>query len=258
MAGNPTFDNVVADEATKRRLEEFFDDLSTVDEAQKELAGFYDPYVSEMHPAKDEGGNQLYGFIIENLQLPHCARPQAVNLRAVLDETFGPSEPTTELGDLGACSETAPRADPDAGLKPAAEDASEPNVQKLREILLALIEDGNRHTYHDFDPPVWGTNSCARKARRKGKADEVYCRYLFPRPRFEATPTHQGEVRDDPHRTNLRNLFLARNDELINNFEEHVLLMNLGNVDWRPLINPRIPRRSARRRGTSASSWKTW
>ena len=82
-------------------------------------------------------------------------------------------------------------------------------MQKLREILLALTEDGNRHTYHDFDPPVWGTNSCARKARRKGKPDEVYCRYLFPRPRFEAAPTHQGEVRDDPHRTNLRNLFLA-------------------------------------------------
>ena len=33
-----------------------------------------------------------------------------------------------------------------------------------------------------------------------------------------------------------KTLFLARNDPLLNNFEEHLLLMNLGNVDWRPLI----------------------
>ena len=46
-----------------------------------------------------------------------------------------------------------------------------------------------------------------------------------------------GEVRADPYRQNLLNLFLARNDPLLNNFEEHLLLMNLGNIDWRPLIN---------------------
>jgi hypothetical protein len=30
---------------------------------------------------------------------------------------------------------------------------------------------------------------------------------------------------------------LARNDSLINNFEEHVILANDGNIDWRPLLN---------------------
>ena len=47
----------------------------------------------------------------------------------------------------------------------------------------------------------------------------------------------KGQVRADPYRQNLLNLFLARNDPLINNFEEHLLLMNRGNIDWRPLIN---------------------
>ena len=47
----------------------------------------------------------------------------------------------------------------------------------------------------------------------------------------------KGQVRADPYRQNLLNLFLARNDPLINNLEEHLLLMNRGNIDWRPLIN---------------------
>ena len=38
-------------------------------------------------------------------------------------------------------------------------------------------------------------------------------------------------------RPGLYNLLLARNDLLINSFEAHLLLANLGNIDWRPLIN---------------------
>ena len=32
-------------------------------------------------------------------------------------------------------------------------------------------------------------------------------------------------------------IFVLRNDSLINSFEEHLLLANLGNIDWRPLLN---------------------
>ena len=32
-------------------------------------------------------------------------------------------------------------------------------------------------------------------------------------------------------------MLLPRNDPLINSFETHLLLANLGNIDWRPLIN---------------------
>ena len=47
----------------------------------------------------------------------------------------------------------------------------------------------------------------------------------------------RGVIEEDPHRPELRNLFLERNDGLINNFEEHLLLANVGNIDWRPLLN---------------------
>ena len=121
-----------------------------------------------------------------------------------------------------------------------ADEEKDPDVSELKNILLALIEDGNRHTWHSHrDGPVWGLDPCARKVKKKGGAEVVYCRYLFPRDLFiEALHDGQkGEVRADPHRTNLQNLFLTRNDTLINNFEEHLLLMNVGNIDWRPLIN---------------------
>ena len=60
---------------------------------------------------------------------------------------------------------------------------------------------------------------------------------MFPRELLIPTEDKKGEVRVDPFRQNLLNLYLARNDSLLNNFEEHILLMNKGNVDWRPLIN---------------------
>ena len=49
--------------------------------------------------------------------------------------------------------------------------------------------------------------------------------------------TETGKVVEDPYREGLFNLFLSRNDPLINSFEAHLLLANLGNIDWRPLIN---------------------
>ena len=70
--------------------------------------------------------------------------------------------------------------------------------------------------------------------------EEFYCRYLFPRPLrlpSDAAAGGPGAVVDDPYRPELRNLFLQRNDTLLNNFEAHLLLANLGNIDWRPLLN---------------------
>ena len=80
-----------------------------------------------------------------------------------------------------------------------------------------------------------GEHPCARQDK---KTNKVYCRYLFPRDLHASFPNGaRGSIKDDPYRPDLRNLFLTRNDGLINNFEEHLLLANLGNVDWRPLLN---------------------
>ena len=65
----------------------------------------------------------------------------------------------------------------------------------------------------------------------------MICRYLFPRDLVISAEENFGVVRADPHRQHLLNHFLRRNDSLLNSFEEHLLLMNLGNIDWRPLIN---------------------
>ena len=44
-------------------------------------------------------------------------------------------------------------------------------------------------------------------------------------------------MEEDEHRPGLYNLFFSRNDDLLNPFEEHLLTCNLGNIDWRALLN---------------------
>ena len=49
-----------------------------------------------------------------------------------------------------------------------ADEEKDPDVSELKNILLALIEDGNRHTWHSHrDGPVWGLDPCARKVKKK-------------------------------------------------------------------------------------------
>ena len=112
---NPDFDAVVKDEATLRALFAEIKDhpdtgrLHTKDDAENMVANFFDKYVKETHPAKDPAGNELYPFLIENLKTPSMSKPQTINLLEVLEDIF--------------------RED-------------EPDLSKLNEICLALIENG--------------------------------------------------------------------------------------------------------------------
>ena len=65
--------------------------------------------------SKDTEGVHYYDFFIENLQLPDCAKPQVIDMHKVLDDAFAQDEP---------------------------------DFTKLKQILVALIEDGQRHDYH--------------------------------------------------------------------------------------------------------------
>ena len=78
---------------------------------------------------------------------------------------------------------------------------------------------------------------CSEKGSTSKGKEYVYCRYLFPKDLLMLEWNKLARVADDPHRPGLRNLLMPRNDTLINSFEEHLLLQNLGNVDWRPLLN---------------------
>ena len=151
------------------------------------MATFFVDYIRETHPALDEDGFALYDFIIENIKTPSNPKPQTINLKGLLDEVF-------------------------------ADNNKEPDVSKLKEILLALIEDGQKHDRHSVYRPIIVKHSCARKGKRTGSNRvEVYCRYLFPRrlrkfahseDRASQHPQH-GVIESDPFRPDLRNLFFS-------------------------------------------------
>ena len=200
---NPSFDNVVKDEETRQRLiDENYpgaENLQIWDDVREELTNDFEPFVSEWHPAKDSAGEALYDFVIENIKNSDFGKPQCVDLRHLLDQALN--------GDLA-------------------------KLDGLKRLLVALIEDGQRHTMHGYDCPKKGVHACARQKPHTTSPTEVICRYLYPKEmRTESC------IEEDPYREGLFNLFLDRNDPLINSFEVHLLLANLGNIDWRPLIN---------------------
>ena len=90
---------------------------------------------------------------------------------------------------------------------------------------------------HGNRAPTEGLHPCARKVTTSDGGTKVVCRYQYPKELVDPVQAQKGVIKSDPYRAGLYNLFLARNDPLINNFEAHLLLANLGNVDWRPLIN---------------------
>ena len=209
VAGNPTFEDVVDTEETRQELmaNGYADAhrLVTREKAEGALGDFFDNYVSERHPAKNDKGDALYIFVHDILRDASLAQPQCTDLLELLDEVF--------------------------------QDGVAPDLAPLQSLLVALIEDGQRHTWHGDRAPTYGSDPCARKGSSSQGCTHVYCRYLFPRLLRLFDALQKAVVEDDPHRPNLRNLFLARNDPFLNQFEEHLLLCNLGNIDWRALLN---------------------
>ena len=152
-------------------------------------------------------GDPLYDYAREHVEERTLRRPQCVDLLEMLEEIFDTPQGT------------------------------EPDVLPLKKLLLSLVEDGQRHTGHGHRKPQWGVHPCARRVKSGQRKDEVYCRYRFPSNLFLPDAASLGIVTVDEYRPELRNLLLARNDSLLNNMEVHLLLCNLGNIDWRPLIN---------------------
>jgi len=185
VAGNPNFDCVVQDDTVLDEMKQTkhpdAQHFRTVVEAEQEIATFFDQFVSETHPAKDPEGIHYYDLFIENLQLPDCAKPQVINMHEVLEDAFAQDEP---------------------------------DFTRLKQILVALIEDGQRHDYHGDHAPTLGVHACARKGKNAEGKTLVYCRYGYAKALFTATPEQKGYIAADPYRPDLRNLFLARNDSL--------------------------------------------
>ncbi len=207
--GNPDIECIVKDDETRRKLRSQghpeSDHMQTREEAELAVSKYFEHFVKEMHPCKDSSGNARYPYITDLLAHEYGTRPQCVPLIDVLERAFA--------------------------------DPLSPDLSELKQILVAIIESGQRHTGHGHDAPKLGLHPCARKIRMPGEHSKIACRYDFPKALFSPTAECPGRIADDPHRPELRTLQFERNDTLLNSFEPHLLLMNRGNIDWRPLLN---------------------
>ena len=74
-------------------------------------------------------------------------------------------------------------------------------------------------------------HACAR-----GTEKCPVCRYGFPRERLAPSPD-RPMVMEKGEREGQWFARFPRNDRLCCSYEPHVLLANMGNIDWRPVLN---------------------
>ena len=111
------------------------------------------------------------------------------------------------------------------------------DLQRLRRLVTCLVENSARHALHSNGmgkPPVLGKDACARKGE-KG----VVCRYGFPKNenKFPRGGDRKMRLKKVEGREGCWEALFPRNDACVCSYEAHVLLANLGNVDWRPVMN---------------------
>ena len=114
--------------------------------------------------------------------------------------------------------------------QPDGEPVQEVDVSLLRQLIAALVNKGCLHDKgHGSEKPVLKKDPCAR-----GKPGCEFCRYGFPhklRSREDGVLLQTGEREGQWHAR------FPRNDQLVGSYEPHVLLANLRNIDWRPMLN---------------------
>ena len=212
------FDPCVREQLTDSKI-----DVDT--ECLKKLYDYFCELTCEQHPAMNEEGKfrdsdwvtpkldknpgGRVHFLIEGLPaLGKLSSPETVNLTELLDQCFHKN---------------------DSGLH-----ADDVNLQPLRELLFRLVESSQRHTHHGLGAPS-AKMPCARKVQNTTRC--WTCRYNFPKRTLTHSDVRDGRLSKDPHKAGMLNLLVDRNDPLINAYEAHLLLANLGNVDFRPLVN---------------------
>ena len=103
------------------------------------------------------------------------------------------------------------------------------DLTKMRYLVGALVQKYGRHDRHAKTGPILGKHSCAR-----GKPECTYCRYGFPHARrtlAEGLSLEKGE------REGQWDARFPRNDALVCSHDAHIMLANMGNIDWRPCLN---------------------
>ena len=138
VKGNPSCEHVTTDDASKEELIKNgypnASELDTQEQAETKLGDFFHHYAKEWHPCKDAGEHSLYPFRAHLVEMSkEKGNPHSVDLLELLEKTL-------------------------------AEDSTD--LTELRDLLLALVEDGQRHTSHAHCPgekPIAGVHPCARR-----------------------------------------------------------------------------------------------
>ena len=188
---------------------------------ERQFADFFGGVVSEWNPCYDDEGRCRYHWdeeigahnVLESggeaqtaeeraRAVVSGAAPETVNLRAVLDAVLGPGRGPRDV-----------------------------DVQPLRRLVASLVQRVARHSSHGVFPPKFGVHACAR-----GKESCPKCRYGFPRDRLPRAGA-RGMVMQKGDKEGQWHAQFPRNDRLCCSYEEHVLLANMGNIDWRPILN---------------------
>ena len=105
------------------------------------------------------------------------------------------------------------------------------DLTPVRRLVAALVQSSGRHKLHQMGPPTLGKHACAR-----GKPECPVCRYGFPLDLVARGGARPMRL-DKGDKVGAWFARFPRNDRLCCNREDHVLLDNLGNIDWRPCMN---------------------
>ena len=132
------------------------------EDAERILGQYFHAHVKELHPSKDAGGYALYNFRADLLH--ETKRPMRVDLLELLDTAFS---------------------------------TDTPDLQPIRKLLLALLEDGQHHSGHASGPPIIGVHPCARKGSTSKCKEYVDCRYMFSKPLVRLDWDKLAVVTDD-------------------------------------------------------------
>ena len=113
----------------------------------------------------------------------------------------------------------------------AERDGGKLDLQPVRRLVALLVQSSERHTWHGMLPPR-PKDPCARGDRKC-----PHCRYGYPKDKLPRGGKRKMRLVKDEAREGAWKAEFPRNDPLCCSYEPHVLLGNVGNVDWRPILN---------------------
>ena len=203
-------------------------DIQSKGDMEKKLFEYFGSLVSEWNPSRDDEGVPRH-FWDEEMQAYDWELPvEAVgeSLWTLMKDQWVDTKNRIRVrlrNVLDAVFEAEARGE-------------QVDLHPLRRLVTLLVETCQRHTKHSngaLNPPVLGKDPCARQGD-KG----AYCRYNYPKkPKFPRGDERPMILQKMEGREGSWEAKFPLNDVIVCSYEPHVLLGNLGNVDWRPVVN---------------------